>query len=468
MSELRNVILIMTDQQHYKTMGCTGEKAARTPNLDRLAADGLVFTNHFVTNPVCSPSRASIMTGKYITQHGLWCNGVALPEAQQTLAQAMSEGGRQTAHFGKLHLHPIIRRTQPHPPYGFQVCEVGEGDQQLIDDDYFRWLRSEHPDTFVQYLTEMFVEGHAKAYTSKLPEEMHLSTWLTRRSIDWLKHRRDPERPFFLSLGFFDPHHAFNPCEPYAGRHLDSPVSNPVFEEGAIEKKPSHYHSHYNHCRKITRDPSRIMPIRRSVLAMMEHIDTCVGQLLETLREEGLEGETAVVFTSDHGELAGNHGLLWKGPYLLDDLMRVPLIVNVPGRSLGGCRIQGLTSGVDLMQTLCRMVDVQNDNTQSGRAFLDHDLNLFPEGERDCVLAEWESAGNSATASLRMVRTKESKMVYYNNSEEGELYDLIADPLEMNNLYNQPEAADRQRQMLEMLQQEYFRRRPPIQFHGGW
>jgi arylsulfatase len=463
-----NILLVMTDQQHFRALGCNGAPEARTPHIDQLAAGGINFKNHFATNPVCSPSRGSIMTGKYITEHGLWRNGCRLPETNDTIPKAMGRAGFQTAHFGKMHLVPIINRTTPHPAYGFDVAEVAEGDQQLLDDAYFRWLRTTDPNLFVRYVNEMFTQGHFKAYKSLMPEEQHQTSWVTRRSIDWLKNHRDRSRPFLLSVGYFDPHHAFNPCEPYASMYEEAPVSEPVFHEESLAMRPAHYKSGYENCKGVTEDKEKLTAIIRAYHAMMAHVDKCVGDLVRTLGEEGLAEETVVLFTSDHGEMLGNHGFLWKGPYLLDDLLRVPLIVSVPGRPAAPRVVEDLTSMVDVMATLQSLAGVENIARESGRPFLSRDLELFPEGKRDHVLAEWEHSDNSPSASQRMIRTSDYKLVYYANSTEGELYDLRADPNEFFNRYADPQYASVRADLEKRLAQHYLSRRPQVRYEGGW
>jgi arylsulfatase A-like enzyme len=449
----RNILLILTDQQHYRSLGCTGATEARTPNLDALAARGMLFRNHFVTNPVCSPSRGSIMTGLYPTENGLWGNGCRLPDNVPTVAQTLAAAGWQTAHFGKLHLVPIITRIAPHPPYGFQTCEVAEGDQQLLDDDYFRWLRTTDPDLFVRYLTEMYEQGHAKGYTSLMPEEKHLTTWVTRRAVDWLQHRRDPSKPFFLSVGYFDPHHAFNPCEPYASQFASADVTPPVFDKESIATRPPHYRQRFESSRVITRDHEKMTAIQRAYHAMVAHIDKCVGELLRELPTD-----TVVIFSSDHGEFLGNHGLLWKGPFLLDDLLRVPLIVAGPGVPVGVT--DELTSAVDLKPTIETLAGV---GAGSPRAFLDAAGKVRG---RDHVLAEWEAPGDGPTRSLRMIRTRDSKLITYApDSDWGECYDVRHDPHEFYNRYADPVFAARRAELAAAIPR---RPRPAVPCEGGW
>ncbi len=408
MNSNRNLLFFMTDQQHFRTLGCNGAAEARTPNLDRLARQGVNFKNYFVTNPVCSPSRASLLTGKHVTEHGLFANGCSLPRHERTLPQVLGEHGYQTALFGKLHLEPIVCRTDAPHPYGFEICEVAEGDQQLTHDDYFRWLRSRHTNVFLSYLNEMFAKGHSDGYASKIPEACHLTSWITERAIDFLRNRRDPDRPFFLNMSFFDPHHAFNPCEPYASMFAEAEMPEPFFDESHLHTYPEHVQKRIRGCLGVTRDRDRMQGIQRAYHAMMAHVDKCLGDVLAVLEELGLSQETAVVHTSDHGEMLGNHGMLWKGPFMFDDLLRVPLFVSVPGRPMRGIEVEDLVSGVDLMPTLLSLAGLSAEfmPRMSGRPVLAPDLTPLPENARPHVLAEWENVhAMDATRSIRCIRT---------------------------------------------------------------
>lgn len=447
-TQQKNILFVLTDQQRFDTLGVNGCRIARTPHLDALAGRGVNFVNHCVTNPVCSPSRASIMTGQMPGECGLWGNGCSLPGTVRTLPQAFVEAGFQTAHVGKLHLVPIINRTAPHPSYGFQHCEVGEGDQQLTHDDYFLDLRRKAPDAFLDYLQELYREGQSDGYASKLPEPLHHSRWVTDRAADWLRTRRDPARPFFLNVGYFDPHHAFNPCEPYASRFAAAPIEEPFFDESEFDSKPRQYLERYKSVRAVTRDAARRDRMLRAYHAMVAHVDACIGDLLDALDSLGLAENTAIVFSSDHGEFAARHGLLWKGPMLLDDLLRVPLIAAPAARGAcipgGPATVVAPTSAVDLMDTLLTLAGAEVPGSPGGRPLLDAAWRTLPQGARDAIFSEWDDDGRGLTRSLRCIRTATHKLVRYASDPHtvGELYDLVADPHEACNRFADPAYAD--------------------------
>jgi arylsulfatase A-like enzyme len=463
-------------------LGCNGFALARTPNIDALAARGINFCNHFVTNPVCSPSRASIITGKYITEHGLWANGCRLPEDQPTLPKLLGESGYSTAHFGKLHLVPCLNRDGDHPSYGFDECEVAEGDDNLFTDEYGRWLEKNNPEMHEVYFSEGPTKGHDSGYVSAVSEKWHHSTWVTDRTVQWIDKRRKEDGPFYLSVGYFDPHHAFNPCEPYWSMFEGVEFPMPRFRQGSIDTRPAHYLTNFNGNSKHTLSPDNMQSIMRAYHAMVAHIDTCVGRILAALERRGLSENTLVIFTSDHGEMLGHHGMLKKGPFMLDDLLRVPLVIAPPGQSRSAVEVDDLTSGVDMLPAIVSLAGNNNGYETSGVPFLGNDLSLFPKGKRDHVFAQWVDgppqnpggfnplvaqpvqrmiagpnsadrsvAGDSAkpTSYIRCLRTRDFKIVTYAREDTGELYDLRTDPGEFVNVYDNPRYAQ-ERQSLEI------------------
>jgi arylsulfatase A-like enzyme len=396
-------------------------------------------------------------------------NGCSLPQSQTTIPTMLKAGGYQSAHFGKLHLVPIISRTETSPSYGFDTCEVSEGDQQLIDDAHFRWLRKKHPDTFLSYFQEMWREGHADGYTSKIPEEQHLSSWTTSRALEWLEKGRDREKPFFLQVSFFDPHHAFNPCEPYASMFENVDVGEPVFNEQSMATRPQHYRDSYSTWKEITSDKARIKKIRQSYHAMVAHIDVCVGRLIDELRKQRLADDTIIMFTSDHGEMLGNHGLLYKGPFMLDDLLHVPLIAGIADGTERNIRTAQLSSAVDFFATFANIAGITDAPSNSGNAFLNADLSLAPEGKRDFILAEWEDLdARHQTSGLRCIRTERSKLITYKDPSVGEFYDLQSDPNEfINHFWNSNHSAEK-KHLHSLLQTCYPAKRAPTPVEAQW
>ena len=444
---MKNIVFILTDQQHFRTIRANGCAEADTPHLDRLAAEGINFQNHFVANPVCSPSRGAIWTGRFPSENGLYANGCKLPEESPTLPQVFSANGFATAHFGKLHLEPTMNHGLSHCSYGFETCELGEGDQFLTHDDYNLWLREKNPRAFFEYYHQMGEKGHIRAYTSNLPEELTLSHWVTERGTNWLADRKSDARPFFLSLGFFDPHHAWNPCEPYASQWAGRAIEMPGVDPADLACKPAHWAGGHG------LDPFDLSSIIRSYHAMVSHLDACVGRLMETLEATGLAKDTIVVFSSDHGEFLGNHGKLFKGPFLCDDLLRVPLIVWDGARRVGGKSTDSLTSSLDFWSTLPALAGIENNPTAHSRRMLDNNLALLPDGPRSEVVSEWRSHPfeQGSGGNITSIRTPEARYVRYANTGDEELYDLTTDPAETRNLASDPKWVDTKVSLAERL-----------------
>lgn len=431
--KLPNILWITTDQQRFDSLGCNGSLVAQTPNLDRLAADGLNFQRHFTANPVCSPSRASLLTGLLPSEHGLWCNGCALPENVPTIPGALSAMGYETAHFGKFHLVPIMNRVNAHPAYGYEICSVSEGDQDFTGDDYFTFLRCNHPGAFIAWNREVHGNTHEDGYASALPDALHHSTFVTGQALDYLRKDRTRGKPFFLAVEYFDPHHAFNPPEVYFNRFLNKAMPNAAFHPDSLATRSEYYST-----MPAALNAKRLADTQRAYHGMIAQIDDNVGRLLAELEQQELLENTIVIFTSDHGEMLGNHGMLRKGPFLLDDLLHVPLIISGAGTS--PAQVTELSSAIDLFASVLSLARGKVQTYGSGIPLCSNSGELFPLGKREYVLAEWEGPETSGNRSQRMIRTKDEKLIYYNfDTRRSEYYNLVSDPEEFFNRYAEAE-----------------------------
>ena len=207
--------------------------------------------------------------------------------------------------------------------------------------------------------------------------------------------------------------------------------------------------------------------LTRAYHAMMAHLDLCLGDLLQTLENLGLADETAIVFSSDHGELLGHHGLLWKGPFLLDDLLRVPLLIHVPGGQSGP--VEGQTSALDMMATLQCVAGIETPIPTRGQSLCSFEGAPLPHGARPYTLCEWDAPGDAPHASLRCFRTSQWKLVHYNHAANvGELYDLHNDPGESWNLWHEPRHAATRAHLEQQLAAHYLARRPLVSCEAPW
>lgn len=451
----RNIVFILTDQQHFRTLRSNGCPEARTPNLDRMAQEGLNFQNHMVANPVCSPSRGAIWTGRMPSETGLYGNGTHFAETwPRTVVDDLREAGYATAHFGKMHLEPIINRVDPHPSFGFEEFQCGEGDQWCFHDDYGNWLRSNHPHEFMQHFGKMMRESYDSPHTSDIREELTHSAWVTRLGTEFLERQKGEDRPFFLSLGYFDPHHAFNPCEPYASQWAESEVSAPHTNPEQWRDLPDCMQEDFRQNLWADR-PDYMRQVLRAYHAMVNHVDDCVGRVLGALERSGRLKDTIVIFSSDHGDFAGNHGKLFKGGYLMDDLLRVPLMVWPGDPNLRvPVIIDEVTSALDFYPTFLRLGGIETESPAGTRAFVDGAFFVFPDGAQGYAVSEWRKPPfDDPRSDIVSIRTRDHRLTLYPNlgNEEGELYSYVDDSFELQNRFKDPLLTETRERLINVI-----------------
>lgn len=441
-----NLILICTDQHRRDGVGCYGNPAIETPRLDGLASEGLRFDRAYVANPICMPSRMSIFTGCYPRNHGIWTNGLLVDVRVPLLSQVLSDAGYATGSIGKLHFMPwrggdrgwesqdrwkrLGDDFEWTGPYGgFEHVELAIGHTQAIA-HYGRWFR-ERGGT-----ADLMVRGADES--RPLPPELHDSTWVGERSAAYI--REHAHRPFFLFASFPDPHYAFDPPATLAAKYAAKTPVPPIGGPKDLATRPPHYVEHFrgawHRSGSIAPEhpngpPEHVVRSRRAnTAAMIELVDRGVGAILDTLDECGLAEETLVVFTSDHGELLGDHGLWYKGPFFYEGLLGVPLIVRGPAVRRGGT--DALVSSIDLMPTLLDRLGVSTPEDVDGRSFAAH-LEDPGAPTRDRCLVEYRNGYGAADNAAIALVTERHKYVRYQSGER-ELTDLAADPEERLNV----------------------------------
>jgi arylsulfatase A-like enzyme len=454
-----NILLITTDQHNAEILGCAGNPVARTPHIDRLAAEGILFDSAFTPHPVCTPARTSILTGLYARHHGVTYNvntdedkanppghdglGADVP----TFPQLLAENGYSTALFGKLH---AVQQGGAH--FGLQHTRLAEGKGQFVDygappDDYRQYLLAkgypanvwrtwEHP--------EYARRGHT---VCPLPEEDCIDGWTASQALNYLKN---VHRPFFAWVSFSNPHTPWDPPRPYDTMYDPSEIPFPARRVGELEEKhPSWVDSVARTVPAIPKrssDPAAQGGIARAygrfsddqVRAMLAayygqiaHVDTQVGRLLAFLDERGLMEETLIVFTADHGDYLGNNWAFFKYGAFYDSLARVPLIVRWPGSVEGGSACQELVSLVDLTPTFLDAAGLAPSAPMDGRSL----RPLFGE-----ALPDWREELVLEATSVRALITREWRYMRWNDGFE-ELYDRRRDPHDLYNLARWPKHA---------------------------
>ncbi len=321
-----NILWIVTDQQRFDSLGCYGSTTVPTPNLDRLAAGGTRFDKCYCTNPICTPSRASMLTGHHVARHGVRDLDGTLADKHVLLPEHLRRLGYHTGLVGKLHVQSgHIESKRRHPNDGFDVYDFYYGGGAMMDSPlnaYAPWLEARQPRVF-QRLRE---RGKAAGV---MPADVHMTTWAAERTLDFIDHRPQ-DRPFFCMMSVFDPHNPYDDHPPEYEERLDKmPVMIPPdrdVPEAILRERHDNYFADFD-----TLSPQDLLAIQRGYFASIALIDEQVGRVLDHLDALDLADSTLVVFTSDHGDMLGDHGLLVKGAVPYEANIHVPLLVRWPG-----------------------------------------------------------------------------------------------------------------------------------------
>ncbi len=454
MDERPNILFICTDQQRYDALGCYGNPRIQTPAIDGLAGEGVLFEQCYVQNPVCAPARASLITGRYVHTHGLWANGVALPPGVPLLSRALADDGYDCGLIGKLHLGPAFGgRTEERLDDGFRLFQwAHDPSHRSPENQYHRWLEATFPDLYAAALTRDRDQGDGALTFDNMPTEAHYSRWVGEQTIDFLDRGRDPERPFFLWANFYDPHHPFIAPPEYLARYDPAQMPRPIGHLGSLATKPEIQRqitraSYAGHARGYAdHSADEIQRIVAAYYAMVTLIDGEVGRMLAALVQLGLARNTLVGFTSDHGEMLGDHELLLKGPMFYEGAVRVPLILRWPGHLPAGARRSELVEWMDLCPTFLEAAGAPPLPGSQARSLLPLARDDADAGARGWALCEYRDSGHpyDPPVQVTMLRRGQYKICVHHGPpatdrpRTGELYDLAADPDELTNLWDDP------------------------------
>jgi arylsulfatase A-like enzyme len=491
-----NILLITSDQQRADCNGFENPHL-RTPHIDALARDGTRFAACITPNLVCQPSRASILTGLLPLTHGVWDNGVDLePEVgRQGFAGTLAAAGYDTAFLGKAHFAtkatfaptgtPECNKSQDKfgpgwlgPYMGFEHVElsvVGHMHRNRPLErppagHYERWLISRGRDEEALKLWASSTRpdlGAAQTWHSGLPVAWHSSSWVADRAIDWLG-QRTKDQPFCAWVSFPDPHHPFDCPAPWSTLYDPRDVALPKNRVKDLDRRPWWHRASLENkpqladpvMLKFRAEGSRVPDQTDAQLAemtanyygMISLIDHNVGRIVAALEARGALENTLIIYTTDHGELLGNHGLYLKGPTPYEDLLRVTMVARGPGVARGGV-VREPVSTLDLAPTFLDSARVPAPHPLQGRSLLP--LLAGKEETREAAYMEWHVHPSrcGVPLKLRTVRTRTHKCTFELESKAGELYDLVNDPEEMINRFDDPAYLSVRRQMEELLHQ---------------
>ncbi len=425
-----NLLILTNDQHRADCVACYGNSVVRTPAADRLAREGVRFSDHYVQAPQCVPSRGSLHTGRYPHVHRAFTNRSRLPDREHTLASTLNERGYLTASIGEKPFAPNESKG------GFQLIS---GDAEVNAGLRKAGWNGEKLKEFQEALKQPF-----QTVPAPYPEELDGSSVFASLAVDFLRQNR--AKPFFLHVNFRRPHHPFDPPRPY-DRMYEGATVPPVYRrDNEMANKPPQQVSALASSvgfdlRKMTAEDLR--RITSYYYGSITLTDKCIGRVVDELDSLGLASNTLVVFNSDHGEMLGTHGLLFKGGYMYDDLLRTPLFLRLPGKVPAGRALDAMVQEIDLMPTLLGLLGAPVPEGVQGRSMIP--LIEQQQGVR------WNETVYAEFPTIKAVRTRDWKLVYYPGKTYGELYDMRNDPHELANLWDDPSRAQARHEMMGRL-----------------
>jgi arylsulfatase A-like enzyme len=511
MSKRPNFILFITDQQRADFLGCYGHPVLRTPNIDSIAARGTAFDRFYVASPVCMPNRASLMTGRMPSVHGVRSNGIPLSMNAVTFVDLLRDAGYRTALVGKSHLQnftphaPVIKRPPARqgyrepsddltqalrhdhadsryeqetpeywnatearvqtPFYGFDHVTLVRAHGDEGGADYDRWLAQRDPNA-KKLLGPKNSLPHdyavPQAYRTAIPAELYVSAFLGDRACTYLE-RADRDTPFFLMVSFPDPHHPFNPPGKYWDMYkpeqfavpeafLRNDWTPPPLVRNIMAERESGK-ANLTGMNTIGVSAREAQEARALTCGMIACIDDVIGTVLRALERSGRHDDTVVMFTSDHGDHLGDHRLLLKGAEQYQSIVRVPFIWADPQATSVPRRTGALASTMDISATVLERARIEPYSGMQGRSLLPAINGNRPA--RDAVFIQYDHQASSPGANepprVHTLIDDRYRLSVFQGTGWRELYDLVDDPGEFENLWNDSGHAATRARMLERM-----------------
>ncbi|WP_299684910.1 sulfatase-like hydrolase/transferase [uncultured Tateyamaria sp.] len=493
MAERPNFILFITDQQRADHLGCMGHPVLRTPNIDTLANAGTVWDRFYVASPVCMPNRASLMTCRMPSSHGVRCNGIPLDTRNVTFVELLRDAGYKTALIGKSHLQtfsgrpPALQRPPVpegyHPPkaeafrhdhdrytveapdqarydiplpyYGFDHVELVTRHGDGCQGTYRQWLLDREPDALNLIGADNQLPHDyscPQAVRTALPEELYSTSYIAERAGAWLDANANGDQPFFLMVSFPDPHHPFNPpgryWDMYTPDDMPTPAAfdrddwNPPPHVAGILRDRAEGRANLRAMGAIGTDAQEAREAQALTCGMISMIDDAVGRV----RTHAGADRAVTMFTSDHGDHLGDHRMLFKGPGVYEEVTRVPFIWADPAQP-DPLRTDTIGQTHDIGPTILDRARVAPAIGMQGQSLL--------RGGRDVAFVQYDhqstASGLGHPPRIHTVRTRQHRLSLIDGVSWGELYDLDADPREFINLWDDPAHATTRAALIEVL-----------------
>jgi arylsulfatase A-like enzyme len=452
-----NIVWFCTDQQRWDTVSSLGNKAINTPNIDRLVREGTAFSRAYTQNPVCTPSRASFLTGRYPRSTKVCYNGNEYFSKDEVLITKMlADAGYACGLTGKLHLASARGRMEKRTDDGYCFMRWSHhphDDWAYGINHYQDWLKAKGVDWAKAYKGRYLSmscwppiqsEGFSGKETG-IEAQYHQTTWCVEEAIRFIDDRKD--KPWLVSINPFDPHPPLDPPQEYKDRLRIEDMPLPLWKDGELDNKPPHQRKDYviggqngaaDPVSSLSDDDKREK--FRDYYAEIELIDDQLGRLIDYLDAQGMRENTLIIFMSDHGEMNGDHGLYWKGAYFYEGIVHIPLIFSCPGLVGQGAVSNALVELVDVAPTILELCGMDIPPAIQGKSLAPI---LKGEGDihrhKDAVYCEYYSSLYHCHEDIfaTMYYDGRYKLVVYHGQEYGELYDHENDPGEYRNLWDE-------------------------------
>jgi len=428
-----NIVLIVADDMAYMDLGFAGHPLLKTPNLDRLARDGVHFTHTFTPNPICTPSRAALLTGQDCWTNGCWFFGMPIEERSEHFARLLSQASYEAFYTGKWHNDGLPSQR------GFTSGKyIGGGGPGA----------GGHPKPMVKNFGE----------TKKHQIERFDSELFTDAAVEFIDSQQSSDKPFLLFVSYMTPHDPWTPPGRFATMYKPEAIELPrnFMPRPMNGSTPVRYYSdwHGTNLRDekqmvpFPRTPEGVRDVRSRYYGTITHDDEQIGRILDKLDEKKLSNDTLVIFLADHGISLGAHGISGKQT-MYEEGIRLPMIVRYPRLKRSHATNSSLMSLIDIFPTICDAAGVPIPESVEGKSLLGQ-YEGKGRWDRDRIFASFVSPERHRL-NIRCIRTDRYKFVHHLTTDEVELYDLRKDPYELANLAGLPRFATLQNQLTEEL-----------------
>lgn len=428
----RNVVFILSDDHRYDAMSFMGHSMAKTPHMDSMAGNGTHLRNAFVTTSLCSPSRASILTGLYTFRHRVIDNQRPVPDGTLFFPQYLQKAGYTTGFIGKWHMGAV--KDDPRPGFDYWFSFKGQGHYYPPNDTYT-------------------INENGK----RVPQDGYITTLLTRRAIDFLERQTDREKPFFLYLSHKAVHGPFTPEPKYKGTLAESPFELPASSKlqtdnrlnrprWLLDQRNSWHGMDFPLHTEIS-----VEAYYRSYCEALRSVDDSIGAVLAQLKKMGIYDDTLVIYMGDNGYMFGEHGLIDKR-VAYETSSRVPMLLQCPAIIQGGTVVDEVVANIDIAPTVMEAMGLKKPRHMDGQSFLP-----LAQGKsnpwRDYFLYVyyWEQNYPQTPTHFSLRGEQYKYTTYYGVWDSDELFDIQSDPMEQNNLIHIPAYATIRKQMQDKL-----------------